>query len=224
MVLLWGLQRAQSHPHLNFPPLASRTGREWISMVLSYPIGDSFEWQPWETNTLYSFYQNRETLCFVHSLSHVRLFATPWTAVRQVSLSFTISWSLLRLMSIDLMMPSNYLILCRPLLLLPSVFLSIRVFSNELALLIRWSKYWSFSFSISPSNEYSGLISFRIDWFDLLAVSGLSRVFSSTTIQSISSSVLSLLCGPTLIFIYDYCKNHSFDYVDLCRQSDVSAF
>ena len=153
MVLLWGLQRAQSHPHLNFPPLASRTGREWISMVLSYPIGDSFEWQPWETNTLYSFYQNRETLCFVHSLSHVRLFATPWTAVRQVSLSFTISWSLLRLMSIDLMMPSNYLILCRPLLLLPLVFLSIRVFSNELALLIRWSKYWSFSFSISTSSE-----------------------------------------------------------------------
>ena len=188
MVLLWGLQRAQSHPHLNFPPLASRTGREWISMVLSYPIGDSFEWQPWETNTLYSFYQNRETLCFVHSLSHVRLFATPWTAVRQVSLSFTISWSLLRLMSIDLMMPSNYLILCRPLLLLPSVFLSIRVFSNELALLIRWSKYWSFSFSISPSNEYSGLISFRIDWFDLLSVQGTLK--SLIQLHNLKASIL----------------------------------
>ena len=133
------------------------------------------------------------------------------SAAHQASLSFTSSWSLLRLMSIDLMMPSNYLILCRPLLLLPLVFLSIRVFSNELALLIRWSKYWSFSFSISPSNEYSGLISFRIDWFDLLAVSGLSRVFSSTTIQSISSSLLSLLYGSTLTSIHDYQKNHSFD-------------
>ena len=168
-----------------------------------------------------SVYQNRETLCFVQSLSHVRLFATPWTAVHQASLSFTISWSFLRLMSIDLMMPSNHLILCRPLLLLPSIFHSIKVFSSELALLIRWSKYWSFSFSfsISPSNEYSGLISFRIDWFDLLSVQGLSRAFSSTTIKSINSSALSLLCGPTLIFIYDYWKNHGFDYVDLCRQS-----
>ena len=211
MVLLWGLQRAQSHPHLNFPPLASRTGREWISMVLSYPISDSFEWQPWETNTLYSFYQNRETLCFVHSLSHVRLFATPWTAVRQVSLSFTISWSLLRLMSIDLMMPSNYLILCRPLLLLPSVFLSIRVFSNELALLIRWSKYWSFSFSISPSNEYLGLISFKIDWFDLLAPSDSQESSPAPQFKSINSSALSFLYHLALTFIHDYWENHSFD-------------
>ena len=97
----------------------------------------------------------------------------------QVSLSFTISLSLLKLISIDLVMPSNHLILCHPLLLLPSVFPSIRVFSNELTLHIRWPKYWSFSFNISPSNEYAGLISFRIDWFDLLAESkGLSRVFS----------------------------------------------
>ena len=112
----------------------------------------------------------------IQLLSRVRLFATPWTAARQASLSVTISWSLLRLMSIELVMPSNHLILCCPLLLPPSIFPSIRVFSNESALHIRWSKYWSFSFSISPSNDYSGLISFRFDWFDLLAV---PRVTSS---------------------------------------------
>ena len=108
----------------------------------------------------------------VQSLSHVRLFATPWTAAHQASLSITNSWSLLKLMSIKLMMPSNHLILCHPLLLLPSIFPTIRVFSNESALRIRWPKYWSFSFNINPSNEYSVLISFRIDWFDLLAVQG----------------------------------------------------
>ena len=106
----------------------------------------------------------------VHLLSRVRLFATPWTAARQASLSFTISQSLLRLMSIESVMPSNHLILCCPLLLLPSIFPSIRFFSNESVLRIRWPKYWSFSFSINPSNGYSGLIAFRIDWFDLLAV------------------------------------------------------
>ena len=108
----------------------------------------------------------------VQSLSHVQLFVTPWTAAHQASLSITNSWSLLRLKSIELVMPSNHLILCRPLLLLPSIFPSIRVFSEESALHIRWPQYWSFSFSISPSNEYSGLISFRIDWFDLLSVQG----------------------------------------------------
>ena len=97
---------------------------------------------------------------------------TPWTAVCQASLSFTVSLSLLKLMSIESVMPSNHLILCRPLLLLPSTFHSNRVFSNESAVCIRWLKYWNFSFSISPSNEYSGLISFRIDWFDFLAVQG----------------------------------------------------
>ena len=111
----------------------------------------------------------------IQSLSHVWLFATPWTAAHQASLSFSISWSLLKLISIELVMPSNNLILCRPLLLLPSIFPSIRVFSNEIVLHIRWPKYWSFSFSISPSNEYSGLISFRIDWLDLLAVQGTLR-------------------------------------------------
>ena len=108
----------------------------------------------------------------VQSLSRVQLFATPWTAARQASLSITNSRSLLKLMSIEPKMPSNHPILCRPLLLLPSIFPSIRVFSNESVLRIRWPKYWSFSFSISPSNEYSGLISFRMDWLYLLAVQG----------------------------------------------------
>ena len=106
------------------------------------------------------------------SLSHVQLFATPWTAACQASLSFSISLSVLRLMSIESVMPSSHLILCRLLLLPPSLFPSIRVFSNKSALCIMWPKYWSFSYSISPFNENSGLVSFRIDWFDLLAIQG----------------------------------------------------
>ena len=105
-------------------------------------------------------------------LSCVRLFVTLWTSAHQASLSFTISWSLLKLMSIELVMPSNHLILCCPLLLLPLIFPIIRVFPNESTLHIRWPKYWSFNFSISPSSEYSGLFTFRIDWFDLLPVQG----------------------------------------------------
>ena len=108
----------------------------------------------------------------VQLLSRVRLFVTPWTTACQASLSITNSWSLPKLMSIELAMPSNHLILCRPLLLLPSIFPNIRVFSNESALCIRWPKYWSFSFNISPSNEHPGLISFRMDWLDFLAVQG----------------------------------------------------
>ena len=107
----------------------------------------------------------------------------PWMAAHQASLSFTISWSLLKFMSIELVMLSNYLILCLRLFLLPSIFPSIRVFCNELALCMRWPTYWSFSFSISLFNEYSQLISFRIDWFDLLLSKGLSRVFSNITTQ-----------------------------------------
>ena len=106
----------------------------------------------------------------VQSLSCVLLFVTPWTAAHQAYLSITNSWSLPKLMSFELVIPSNHLILCHPLLLLPSIFPSIRVFSNESVLCIRWAKYWSFSFSISPSNDYSGLISFRVDWLDLLPV------------------------------------------------------
>ena len=119
----------------------------------------------------------------VQSLSRVQLFATPWTAVPQASLCITNSQSLLKLMSNRLVMPSKHLIFCRPLLLLLSIFHSSRVFSNESVLPIRWPKYWNFSFNISPSNEHPRLISFRMDWLDLLAVQGLSRVFSNTTVQ-----------------------------------------
>ena len=115
--------------------------------------------------------------------SRVQLFATPWTAAHHASLSITNSQSLLKLMSIELVIPSNHLILCRPLLLSPSIFPSIRVFSNESVLHIRWPKYWSFNFNLSPSNEYSGLISFSTDCLDLLAVQGTLRVFSSITIR-----------------------------------------
>ena len=108
----------------------------------------------------------------VQSLSHIQLFAIPWTTAPQASLSITNSWSLPKLMSIELVMPSSHLILCRPLLLPPSILPSIRVFANESALRIRWPKYWSFSFNISPSSEHSGLISFRMDWLDLLTVQG----------------------------------------------------
>ena len=134
-------------------------------------------------------------LSSVQSLSHVRLFAIPWTTARQASLSITNPWRLLKLMSIELVMPSNHLILCCPLLLPPSIFPSIRGFSNESVLLIRWPKYWSFSFSISPSNEYSGLISFRIDWLDLLAVQGtLKNLF-----QHHSSKASILRCSAFFI-------------------------
>ena len=114
-------------------------------------------------------------------------------------------------MSMMSVMPSNHLILCRPLLLLPSIFPSIRVFSNESALRIRWRKYWSFSFSISPSSEYSGLISFQIDWFDLLVVQGILESSPTPQFRSISSLALSFLYGPTLTSIHDSRKNHSLD-------------
>ena len=148
----------------------------------------------------------------VQLLSHVRLFATPWTAALQASLSITNSQSMLKLIPIELVMSSNHLILCRPLVLLPSIFPSIRVFSKESVLHIRWPKYWSFSFNISPSNEYSGLISFKIDWFDLLAVQGTLK----SLLQHHSSKASILRCSaffvvPALTSIHDYCKNHSFD-------------
>ena len=131
-------------------------------------------------------------MCVCCSVAYrVRLFATPWTAARQASLFITNSRSLLKLMPIELVMPSNHLILCHPLLLLPSVFPSIKVFSNESALGIRWPKYWSFSFNISPSNEYSGLISFRMDWLDLLAVQGTLK----SLLQNHSSKASILECS-----------------------------
>ena len=148
----------------------------------------------------------------VQSLSCVRLFATPWTAACQASLPITNSQSLLKLMSIELVMPSNHLILGHPLLLPPSIFLSIRVFSNESVLRIRWPKYWSFSFNISPSNEYSGLISFRMDWFDLLAVQGILK--SLLQHHSSKASILQRTAFFIVQLSHPYTttgKNHSFD-------------
>ena len=148
----------------------------------------------------------------VQSLSHVQLFVTPWTAACQASLSITNSWSSLKLMSIESVMLSSQLIFCRPLLLLPPIPPSIRVFSNESILRIRWPKYWSFSFSISPSIEYSGLISFRMDWLDLLSVQGTLK----SLLQHHNSKASILRCSaflhsPTHTSIHDHWKNHSLD-------------
>ena len=184
------------------------------SCLQSYPPK---YWGDCETGLLHSFH--------VQSLSRVQLFVTPWTVAQQVSLSFTKSQILLKLMSIDSGIPSNHLVLCCPLLHLPSIFLSIRVFSNELALCIRWPKYWSFSFSINPSNEYSGLISFRIDWLDLLAVQGTLK----SLLQHDSSKASSL--WPSAFFMVQLSHPYTntgkiinFDYIDLCPLSNVSAF
>ena len=159
---------------------------------------------------------------------------TPWTVARQASLSITNFLSLLKLMSIESVMPSNHLILCCPLLLVPSIFPSIRVFTNESVLLIRCPKYWSFSFNISPSNEHPGLISFRMDWLDLLAVQGTLKsllqhhsskasIFRCSAFFTVQLSH-PFLYSPTLTSIYNYCKYHSFDWMDICQQSNVSAF
>ena len=136
---------------------------------------------------------------------------TPGTTAHQAFLSITNSLNLLKLMSIPSVMPSNHLIFCHPLLLLLSVFPSIRVFSNESALHIRWPNYWSFIFNISPSNEYSGLISFRMDWLDVLAVQETLKIFSNTTVQKQHFFALSFLYSPTVISIHDCWKNHSLD-------------
>ena len=148
----------------------------------------------------------------VHLLSSIQLFVTPWTAACQASLSIINSWSLLKLMSIELMMPSNHLILYCPLLLLPSIFTTIRVFSNESVLHTRWPKYWSFSFNISSPNECSGLISFRMDWLDLLAVQGTLK----SLLQHHSSKASILRCSALFVFQLSYPhmttgKKHSFD-------------
>ena len=163
-------------------------------MFFSFPLFNLyshfffFTWWSYGLLSSYSELEGSLKCCLnffqsVQSLSCVQLFVTPWTATCQASLSFTISWSLLKLVSIGSVMPSKYLILCHPFLLLPSIFPSSRVFSNESVLHIRWPKYWCFSFSISISNEYSGLIFFRMDWWLSLQSKGLSRVFSNTTVQ-----------------------------------------
>ena len=173
------------------------------------------------TVSLYKF--SRQLSSVQLSLSCVRLFVTPQTAAHQASLSITNSQSLLKLMSIGSVMPSNHIILCCPLLLLPSIFPSIRVFSNESVLHIRWPNYWSFS--ISPSNEYSGLISFRMDWLDLLAVQGTLK----SLFQHHSSKASILWCSGFFIvqLSHPYLttgKKHSLDQMDLWWQSNISAF
>ena len=158
------------------------------------------------------------------SCSVVSDSVTPWTAACQASLSFTNSWSLLKLMSIESVMPSSHLILYHPLLFLPSIFLSIRVFSNESVLCIRWPKYWSFSFSISPSNEYSGLISFRIDWFDLLAIQGTLK--SLLQHHNLKASILrcSVFFMVQLSHPYMTTGKTIALTMHICWQSNVSAF
>ena len=151
-------------------------------------------------------------MSFVQLLSRIQLFAIPWTAACQASLSFTSSRNSLKLMSIESVMPSNNLVPCHPLLLLPSIFPRIRVFSNELALHIRWPEYWSFSFSISLSNEYLGLISFRIDWFDLLAAQGTLKSLLQHQHWKASIFQHSANSRVQLTSVHDYCKSHSFDY------------
>ena len=150
---------------------------------------------------------------------------TPWTAACQASLSITNCWSLLKPMSIESVMPSSHLILCHPLLLLPPIPPSIRVFSNESTLRMRWPKYWSFNFSISPSNEHPRLVSFRMDWLDLLAVQGtLKSLLQHHSSKASIFLALSFLHSPTLTSIHDHWKNHSLDRTDFCWQSNVSAF
>ena len=160
----------------------------------------------------------------VQSVSRVRLFVTPWIPAHQASLSITNSWSLLKLMPMELVMPSSRLILCHPLLLLPPIPPSIRVFSSESTLRMRWPKYWSFSFSISPPNEHPGLISFRIGLVGSPCSPRDSQESSTPQFESIHFSALSFLHSPTLTSIHDHWKNHSLDQTDLCWQSNVSAF
>ena len=166
--------------------------------------------------TFFLLHSQGERFSSVHSFSRVWLFVTPWTAASQVSVSITNSQSLLKLMSIALVMPTNHLILCRPLLLLPSIFPSIRVFSNESVLRIRWPKYWGFSFSISPSNEYSGLISFRMDWLDLLAVQGALK----SLLQQHSSKASILQCSAFFIVQLSHPYTTTGKTIALTRQTN----
>ena len=161
----------------------------------------------------------------VQLLSHVLLSLTPWTAAHQASLSITSSWSLLKLMSIEQVIPSNHLILCRPLLLLPSIFPSIGVFSSESVLHIRWPKYWSFSFSISPSSEYSGLISFRIDCFDLLAVQGTLKSLLQQLISIYKQLIFTAsdsVPGTFSVFTCNVASYNAYNTMRLVQQSPLS--
>ena len=157
----------------------------------------------------------------VQSLIRVWLFVTPWTAACQASQSITNSWSLLKFMSIESVMPSNHLILCHPLLLSPSIFPGIRVFSNESVLRIRWPKYWSFSFSISPSNEYSELISFRVDWLDLLAVQETLKSLPTPQFKSISSSALRFLVSLGIRILWIHMNTYKLRNTDEFRNTCI---
>ena len=205
MVLCWSWNAASQE--VRFPPIDLR--QELERHCLEIPkeriysfFSNSYSFIPW--NALSSTFDTQAhdasvQFSSVQSLSRVQLFVIPWTAACQAFLSITNSQSLLKLMSIESVMPSNHLILCHPFILLPSIFPSIRVFSNELVLCIRWPKYWSFSFNISPSKEHPGLISFRMDWLDLLAVQGTLQESSPTPqFKSINSSMLIFLYSPTL--------------------------
>ena len=158
-------------------------------------------------------------LVVIQSLSHIWLFVTPWTVAHQDPLYSTISLSLLKFMSTEsvILSSATSFSFCLQSFLVSGSF-------PELALCVTWPKYWSFTFHLSPSNEYSGLVSFRIDWFDLLAVKVLSRVFPSTTIRKHQFFSTQPFYGPTLTYIHDYWKDHSFDYMDLCWQNDFLAF
>ena len=160
-------------------------------------------------------YVTHHTFNWLQSLSHIQLFETPPTVAHQAPLSSTISWSLLKLMSIESVMPSNHLILCLLLLLLPSIFPSIRVFSNESILCIRWPKYWSFSFTISLFNEYSRLICFSMDQFDLVAVQGTLKSLLQYRSSKVSVPGVSVSLWSSSHIHTDYWENHSFDYMDL---------
>ena len=179
----------------------------WTNKTLFYGLSCHFLWK-------LSWFAILWCVSFssVQSLSCVRLFAIPWTTVQQASLSITNSRTLLKFTSIELVMPFNHLILCRHLLLPPSIFPSIRVFSKESVLHIRWPKYWSFSLSITPSNEYSGLISFTIEWLDPLAIQGtLTSLLLHHSSKASIHQRSAFFHSPTLTSIHDYWKNHSFD-------------
>ena len=203
VVNIWFLVLISQESPYTFLGVKLTVGRVWICSTL---LHDNNLFSKVVTNYRPTTYQS------VQLISSVRLFAIPWTAVCQASLSITNSRSLPKLRSIESVMPSNHLILCYPLFHLPSMFPNITVFSKESALCIRWPKYWRFSFSISPSNEHPGLISFRMDWLDLLAVQGtLKSLLPTTQFKSINFSAFSFLYSPTLTTIPDYWKNHSLD-------------
>ena len=188
--------------------------KSWIFLVLQFADGSLLDFL--DSMIMCFNYCDKSHPISINSvqlLSRVRLFATPWITAHQTSLSITDCWNLLKLKSIESVMPSNHLNLCHPLLLLPLIFPSIRVFSNESALRIRWPKYWSFSFNISPSSGYSGVISFSMDCCISLQSKKLSRVFSNSTVQNhqFFSLALSFLHSPNLTSIYEHWKNNSFD-------------